>query len=870
MITISLSRFWDALPAIAVAAVVGLLASCGGGSPDPAAIANVAQTSPKMRALAAGLAVPTQLGAAITLAVNRPYAEQLKVAGSQVVWVETFNGYSRVMTVSINGGSATELGTIYGRATDVTVDGADVYWSATPGYGGGTISKVPLAGGVATILASVNQPYNIAADDTFIYWSEANGGPDNTQGVRKVPKNGGAVTDVNLSGYPYSMQLVGGNLYVNVDLGVGVLTGGRLVRMNKNDGAMTEIVGPYVNAPDLASDGTFLYWTENITGSINRVPLIGGAVDTISSGRLQPFRLTVFNGFVYWTEIGNDQLGAGSVQSVAVTGGQVTEVAAGLNHPSDIFVDATGIYWTEWGNDGTNGSVKQIPFIILPPPAAPTISNIAPISGFAGIVVTINGTSFGTTQGNSVVNFGATQGSVSSWSDTQISAAAPAGSGLTAVTVTTAAGISNAAAFTYQELPPPALDCPSQVVTWTFGNSSCSATYLGGRTGTNATLSDIVGPDTGTVTAICTNGVLATSAARCITEPPPPPPPPLTPVVDAISPSTGTGGSVITISGSKFGATQSTSVVNFGTQELQAVPGGVWSDTRITLFVPNGLYGPQAVSVTTSAGTSNSVVFTPIPTRIEEQCSAASFADYVLLPLYKKTCDLIAFLRASQGFQISHRDASTDQLFNWLQTGANEDAVWLLVSNLNLGSAVDTFIATVSWDSKLGSTYVKRIKTAASAVGSVEKAILAVLRIGNDVPAVQFALNFSGLIADIEKFFDYYNAVAVELTKYDARNLLLDYINIRCGAFSGPCGLDQERTLPLARQQVLSGEWSGKASEIVCVKGIFKCKTGRADSQQMEVYANWLETEYQAHRLISSPLMRQTVGKAIAKLAAPS
>lgn len=71
--------------------------------------------------------------------------------------------------------------------------------------------------------------------------------------------------------------------------------------------------------------------------------------------------------------------------------------------------------------------------------------------------------------------------------------------------------------------PPPAGACVAQAVTWTQGASTCNASYGGGQSGTSALLSDLTAPTTGSVTAICTAGVLSQTSPACVTAPTPPP-----------------------------------------------------------------------------------------------------------------------------------------------------------------------------------------------------------------------------------------------------------------------------------------------------------------------------------------------------------
>ena len=88
---------------------------------------------------------------------------------------------------------------------------------------------------------------------------------------------------------------------------------------------------------------------------------------------------------------------------------------------------------------------NQVPFSV---PGNPHINNIAPTSGPVGTAVTINGTGFGSSQGNSTVWIGGANATVTGWSDTQVQASV-AGSALTGVAKLQENGIwSNASAFT--------------------------------------------------------------------------------------------------------------------------------------------------------------------------------------------------------------------------------------------------------------------------------------------------------------------------------------------------------------------------------------------------------------------------------------
>jgi hypothetical protein len=84
-----------------------------------------------------------------------------------------------------------------------------------------------------------------------------------------------------------------------------------------------------------------------------------------------------------------------------------------------------------------------------PPPVPVTITSISPGADPVGAVVTINGASFGSSQGQSTITFGGVSASPTQWSNIQITVPVPAAAvGSDPVVVTTTQGASNSEPFT--------------------------------------------------------------------------------------------------------------------------------------------------------------------------------------------------------------------------------------------------------------------------------------------------------------------------------------------------------------------------------------------------------------------------------------
>jgi hypothetical protein len=130
---------------------------------------------------------------------------------------------------------------------------------------------VPLAGGTTTVIAGVDQPTSIAADDTTVYWTAG-------MAQAEAPPDIGTVSSMPLAG-----------------------------------GAPTVLATGRANPEALLLDGTSLYWTElgqthvdcsAGPGAAMKMPTQGGALQTVVSGLVVAQGLGVSGGDVYAADMG--------------------------------------------------------------------------------------------------------------------------------------------------------------------------------------------------------------------------------------------------------------------------------------------------------------------------------------------------------------------------------------------------------------------------------------------------------------------------------------------------------------------------------------------------------------------------------------
>jgi RHS repeat-associated protein len=245
----------------------------------------------------------------------------------------------------------------------------------------------------------------------------------------------------------------------------------------------------------------------------------------------------------------------------------------------------------------------------------PHISSLSVTSGAVGASVTVTGTTFGATQGTSTMTFNGTTATPTSWSASSIVVAVPTSATTGNVVVTVSSQASNGVSFTVvpyiTSLSPTSGAVTSSITIsgTTFGatQGTSTVTFNGSTaTPTGWAASSIVvpvptGATTGnvvvTVSNQASNGVSFTVVAA--------------PSITGLSPSSGSAGTAVTITGANFGSTQGTSTVTFN--GTTATPTS-WGASSIVVPVPTGATtGPVLVTVSGAASNSSTFTMTTLP-----------------------------------------------------------------------------------------------------------------------------------------------------------------------------------------------------------------------------------------------------------------
>lgn len=247
-----------------------------------------------------------------------------------------------------------------------------------------------------------------------------------------------------------------------------------------------------------------------------------------------------------------------------------------------------------------------------------TITSLSPSSGGAGDTVTVVGSNFGSTQGTGGVTFGGRTATISSWSDSSVTAVVPSRAATGNLILKAGSGVSsNGILFTV--LPvisdvSPNSGAVGSLITITgssFGGSGgtvsfngVSAPYVISWNPTSIIAPVPAGATSGNV-VITTSGGTASNALSFAVVPPP--------NITSLSPGSGPIGSSVVISGTNFGATQGWGSVTFNGTDATIAS---WSDTSISATVPVGATSGSVV-VTAFGGVSSAgvsfIVATPGP-----------------------------------------------------------------------------------------------------------------------------------------------------------------------------------------------------------------------------------------------------------------
>jgi hypothetical protein len=229
-----------------------------------------------------------------------------------------------------------------------------------------------------------------------------------------------------------------------------------------------------------------------------------------------------------------------------------------------------------------------VSFSVLP---VPSINNLSPMSAAIGASVTVTGANFGATQSSSTITFNGVVGLPTSWANGKIVVPVPAGATSGNIAVTALGVESPGVNFTVA--PPPNVSGispgtgPAGALTTIAGSGfgaeqGTSTVKFNGKVAASMSWSDssITVPVPANASSgnviVHASGVDSNGVAFTVLP---------TPSITSLSPTSGTLGTSVTITGTNFGSPQGTSTVTFN--GVSSSPTS-WAKTKIVVPVPLG------------------------------------------------------------------------------------------------------------------------------------------------------------------------------------------------------------------------------------------------------------------------------------------
>ena len=242
--------------------------------------------------------MPLAGGTVATLASEQYTAWGLAVGADRVYWTNTgssaANNLGGVMSVSIDGGDPATLASGLVRPFGITVGSAGVYWvtqgSWTAVNGMGSVYRATSDAGTATLASQLDTPWQVTVDAMNVYWTSNPGGGT----VMKMPLAGGPPTTI-ASGPTglWAIAVDATNVYwtdSGCPLDMDVCNGcpGRVMAAPIIGGPPRAVAAAQCNPVAIVVDTDGLYWANSGAGEVDPV---GGAVMMVASGSGTPVTL---------------------------------------------------------------------------------------------------------------------------------------------------------------------------------------------------------------------------------------------------------------------------------------------------------------------------------------------------------------------------------------------------------------------------------------------------------------------------------------------------------------------------------------------------------------------------------------------------
>ncbi len=244
-------------------------------------------------------------GAATVVATDQNYGGRLALDSDTLFWLDEGNvsAPGGIVKMPLSGGPYSEFVTGEPNPVAIALDATNVYWSD---YGPHFVKKVPKKGGTVVVLVSednADAAHTLVTDDRNLYWTSlVDGGT-----IFKLPLAGGSAVPLasNLYAIDYNSMKVtatGGNLYFLST----PLQAQHLLQLSTNGGAPMAIAD-VSGAPVIADDSAIYVADLAQSGSISRIDLKSHAVTKLAAEPRGVTFMVVQDNDLFWMN-GDDEI----------------------------------------------------------------------------------------------------------------------------------------------------------------------------------------------------------------------------------------------------------------------------------------------------------------------------------------------------------------------------------------------------------------------------------------------------------------------------------------------------------------------------------------------------------------------------------
>jgi len=253
---------------------------------------------------------------------------------------------------------AVTLATLSWVPQGIALDASNVYWTQLDNTGtNGSVWKVPVGGGapVALVSAGLLSPHGIAVDGTNVYWTNE-GSAVGTGTIMSIPIVGGAAATIASGlGVPLGIAVAGSRVSWT-DRDVPSTGFGPVLSMAAGGGAVTTLASGQKQPDDIAANSTTVFWSTFTGNTVMSAPAGGGAVTSLYVGTqatlVELTGIAIDDTHLYFGDT------TGALMRIPLSGGAVQTLATVAN-PRRLAVDATSVYVIT--NDSTTQRVLKVP-----------------------------------------------------------------------------------------------------------------------------------------------------------------------------------------------------------------------------------------------------------------------------------------------------------------------------------------------------------------------------------------------------------------------------------------------------------------------------------------------------------------------------